>query len=101
MTSIDLQNKILNTKNNILNKDTLWVYQQNNFDVFLDNVVIKIIKIIKFILSSKITINIKKKFLKIINNLIDKISSDKSFPLNKKNLIIKKFKTRSQNWYSI
>ena len=34
MTSIDLQNKILNFKNNFLNKDTLWVYQQNNFDLF-------------------------------------------------------------------
>ena len=86
MTSIDLQNKILNFKNNILNKDTLWVYQQNNFDLFLDKVVIEIIKFIKLILISKTTMLIKNKILKIINSFIDKISSDKNFPLNKKNL---------------
>ena len=85
MTSIDLQNKILNFKNNILNKDTLWVYQQNNFDLFLDKVVIEIIKFIKLILISKTTMLIKNKILKIINSFIDKISSDKNFPLNKKN----------------
>ena len=44
MTSADLQNKILNFKNNILNKENLWIYQQNNFDLFLDKVVIEIIK---------------------------------------------------------
>ena len=86
MTSIDLQNKILNFKNNFLNKDTLWVYQQNNFDLFLDQVVIEIIKFIKLILISKTTMLIKNKILKIINSFIDKISSDKNFPLNKKNL---------------
>ena len=85
MTSIDLQNKILNFKNNILNKDTLWVYQQNNFDLFLDKVVIEIIKFIKLILISKTTMTIKEKILKIINSFIDKISSDKNFSLNKKN----------------
>ena len=85
MTSIDLQNKILNFKNNFLNKDTLWVYQQNNFDLFLDKVVIEIIKFIKLILISKTTMLIKNKILKIINSFIDKISSDKNFPLNKKN----------------
>ena len=85
MTSIDLQNKILNFKNNFLNKDTLWVYQQNNFDLFLDQVVIEIIKFIKLILISKTTMLIKNKILKIINSFIDKISSDKNFPLNKKN----------------
>ena len=96
MTSVDLQNKILNFKNNFSNKEEFWVYQQNNFDVFLDNVVIKIIKIIKFILSSKLTMNIKKKFLKIINNLIDKISSDKSFPLDKQNFDYSKIEKLNQ-----
>ena len=85
MTSIDLQNKIKNFKNNFLNKDTLWVYQQNNFDLFLDKVVIEIIKFIKLILISKTTMLIKNKILKIMNSFIDKISSDKNFPLNKKN----------------
>ena len=85
MTSADLQNKIFNFKNNILNKEDLWVYQQNNFDLFLDKVVIVIIKFIKLILISKTTMIIKDKILKIINGLIDKISSDKNFPLNKQN----------------
>ena len=96
MTSVDFQNKILNFKKNFSNKEEFWVYQQNNFDVFLDNVVIKIIKIIKFILSSKLTMNIKKKFLKIINNLIDKISSDKSFPLDKQNFDYSKIEKLNQ-----
>ena len=96
MTSVDLQNKILNFKKNFSNKEEFWVYQQNNFDVFLDNVVIKIIKIIKFILNSKLTMNIKKKFLKIINNLIDKISSDKSFPLDKQNFDYSKIEKLNQ-----
>ena len=85
MTSADLQNKILNFKNNILNKEDIWVYQQNNFDLFLDKVVIEIIKITKFILNSKATMKIKDKFLKTINSLIDKISSNKNFPVNKLN----------------
>ena len=85
MTSADLQNKILNFKNNFLNKEDLWVYQQNNFDLFLDKVVIEIIKITKFILNSKTTMIIKEKILKTINSLIDKISSNKSFPVNKLN----------------
>jgi len=85
MTSADLQNKILNFKNNILNKEDIWVYQQNNFDLFLDNVVIEIIKIIKLILNSKTTMIIKEKILKTINSLIDKISSNKNFPVNKLN----------------
>jgi hypothetical protein len=85
MTSVDLQNKILNFKNNFLNKEDLWVYQQNNFDLFLDKVVIEIIKITKFILNSKTTMIIKEKILKTINSLIDKISSNKNFPVNKLN----------------
>ena len=85
MTSADLQNKILNFKNNFLNKEDLWIYQQNNFDLFLDKVVIEIIKITKFILNSKTTMIIKEKILKTINSLIDKISSTKSFPVNKLN----------------
>ena len=85
MTSAELQNKILNFKNNILNKEDLWIYQQNNFDLFLDKVVIEIIKITKLILSSKTTIMIKEKILKAINSLIDKISSNKNFPVNKLN----------------
>jgi len=85
MTSADLQNKILNFKNNFSNKEDLWVYQQNNFDLFLDKVVIEIIKITKFILNSKTTMVIKKKILKTINSLIDKISSNKNFTVNKLN----------------
>ena len=85
MTSADLQNKILNFKNNFLNKEDLWVYQQNNFDLFLDKVVIEIIKITKFILNSKTTMIIKEKVLKTLNSLIDKISSSKNFPVNKIN----------------
>ena len=85
MTSADLQNKIINFKNNFLNKEDLWIYQQNNFDLFLDKVVIEIIKIIKFILDSKTTMIIKDKILKTINSFIDKISSNKSFPVNKLN----------------
>ena len=85
MTSADLQNKIVNFKNKILNKEDLWVYQQNNFDLFLDKVVIEIIKIIRLILNSKTTMIIKEKILKTINSLIDKISSNKNFPVNKLN----------------
>ena len=85
MTSADLQNKIINFKNNFLNKDDLWIYQKNNFDLFLDKVVIEIIKITKLILNSKTTMIIKEKILKTINSLIDKISSKKSFPVNKLN----------------
>ena len=62
MTSADLQNKILNFKNNILNKEDIWVYQQNNFDLFLDKVVIEFIKITKFILNSKTTVIIRENF---------------------------------------
>ena len=85
MTSADLQNKIINFKNNFLNKEDLWIYQKNNFDLFLDKVVIEIIKITKFILNSKTTMIIKEKILKTINSLIDKISSNKNFPVNKLN----------------
>ena len=85
MTSVDLQNKILNFKNNFLNKEDLWIYQQNNFDLFLDKVVIEIIKITKFIFNSKTTMIIKEKILKTINSLIDKIFSNKNFPDNKIN----------------
>jgi len=86
MTSADLQNKILNFKNNILNKEEFWVYQQNKFDLFLDNVVIQIIKITKLILNSKTTMIIKEKILKTINILIDKISTNKNFPVNRLNI---------------
>ena len=85
MTSADLQNKIINFKNNFLNKEDPWIYQKNNFDLFLDNVVIEIVKITKFILNSKTTMIIKEKILKTINSLIDKISSNKNFPDNKIN----------------
>ena len=85
MTSADLQNKIINFKNNFLNKEDLWIYQKNNFDLFLDKVVIEIIKITKFILNSKTTMIIKEKILKTLNSLIDKISSNKNFPVNKLN----------------
>ena len=85
MTSADLQNKIINFKDNFLNKEDLWIYKQNNFDLFLDNVVIQIIKITKLILISKTTMIIKEKILKTINSLIDKISSNKNFPVNKIN----------------
>ena len=90
MTSVDLQNKILSFKNKILNKEDLWIYQQNNFDLFLDKVVIEIIKITKLILNSKTTMIIKEKILKTINSLIDKILSNKSFPVNKLNFDNKK-----------
>ena len=85
MISADLQNKIVNFRNNYLNKDNLFVYEQNNFDLFLDKVVIEIIKIIKLILHSRTTMIIKEKILKTLNSLIDKISSNKSFPVNKIN----------------
>ena len=85
MISADLQNKIVNFRNNYLNKDNLFVYEQNNFDLFLDRVVIEIIKITKFILNSKTTMIIKDKILKTLNSLIDKISSNKNFPVNKLN----------------
>ena len=85
MISTDLQNKILIFKNNFCKKDELWVYQQNNFDLFLDKVVIEIIKITKLILINKRTMIIKEKILKTINSLIDKISFNKNFPVNKLN----------------
>ena len=85
MISADLQNKIVNFRNNFLNKDNLFVYEQNNFDLFLDKVVIEIIKIIKLILHSRTTMIIKEKILKTLNSLIDKISSNKNFPVNKIN----------------
>ena len=85
MISADLQNKILNFKNNFCKKDELWVYQQNNFDLILDKVVIEIIKITKLILTNKTIMIIKEKILKTINSLIDKISSNKNFPVNKIN----------------
>ena len=58
-----------------------WAYQQNNFDLFLDRVVIEIIKITKLILTNKTTMIIKEKILKTINSLIDKISSNKKFQI--------------------
>jgi len=96
MTSVDLQNKILNFKNNILNKEDIWIYQQNNFDLFLDKGVIEFIKITKLILNSKITMIIKEKILKTINSLIDKISSNKNFPVNKLNFDNSKFEKLDQ-----
>ena len=47
MTSTDLQNKIIQFKKNFTIKDDFWVYEQNNFDLFLDEVVIVIAKITK------------------------------------------------------
>ena len=85
MTSANLQNKIIQFKKNLANKNDFWVYEQNDFDLFLDKVVIEIIKITKLILKSKMTMIIKDKILKIINSLIDKISSRKNFPNNKIN----------------
>ena len=85
MISTDLQNKILIFKNNFCKKDELWVYQQNNFDLFLDKVVIEIIKITKLILTNKKIMIIKGKILKTINSLVDKISYNKNFPVNKLN----------------
>ena len=85
MISADLHNKIINFRNNFLNKENIFTYEQNNFDLFLDKVVIEIIKITKFILNSKTTMIIKDKFLKTINSLIDKISNNKDFPVNKLN----------------
>ena len=92
MTTTDLQNKIVNFKNTFLRKEEPFVYQQNNFDLFLDNVVIEIIKITKFILNSKTTMILKEKILKTVNSLIDKISYNKNFPVNKLNLDNKKLK---------
>ena len=85
MTSTDLQNRILNFKSNFLGKEKPLIYQKNDFDLFLDKFVIEIIQIIKLILSSKTTMIIKDKILKTINSLIDKISSNKNFPVNKLN----------------
>ena len=61
MTSADLQNKIVNFKNKILNKEDLWFYEQNYFDLFLDKVVIEIIKITRLIL--KYIFKTKKKII--------------------------------------
>ena len=83
--SNDLQFEILKFKNNFLNKDKLWVYEQNDFDLFLDKFVIEIIKITKLTLNNKATMIIKEKILKILNGLIDKIISNKNLPVNKFN----------------
>jgi len=85
MTSANLQNKIIQFKKKLANKNNFWVYEQNDFDLFLDKVVIEIIKITKLILKSKMTMIIKDKILKTINSFIDKISSRKNFPVNKIN----------------
>ena len=85
MTSANLQNKIIQLKKKLANKNDFWVYEQNDFDLFLDKVVIEIIKITKLILKSKMTMIIKDKILKTINSFIDKISSRKNFPVNKLN----------------
>ena len=85
MTSTDLQNKIINFKNNFLNKDNHFVYEQNDFDLFLDNVVIQIIKITKLILDNKITMTIKEKILKTLNSFVDNITFNKNYPINKNN----------------
>ena len=85
MTSANLQNKIIQLKKKLANKNDFWVYEQNDFDLFLDKVVIEIIKITKLILKSKMTMIIKDKILKTINSFIDKISSRKNFPVNKIN----------------
>ena len=85
MNSNDLNNKIINFKNRFLTKEKVLIYKQNDFDLFLDKFVIEIIKITKFILNSKATMIVKEKILKTINSLIDKISSNKNFPINKLN----------------
>ena len=53
MNNIDLKNKIEIFKKNFLNKEKHLVYKQNNFDLFLDKIVIKIIEIIKIALNNK------------------------------------------------
>ena len=83
MTSTDLQNKIIQFKKNFTIKDDFWVYEQNNFDLFLDEVVIVIAKITKLILNNKYKVIVKEKILKIINSFIDRISSNRNFSSNK------------------
>ena len=96
MDSSDLQNKILNFKNSFSNKDEIWIYEQNNFDLFLDKVVIEIVKIIKLILNIKATMIIKDKILRTLNIFIDKISSNKNFSANNLNLENPKIKKLDQ-----
>ena len=96
MISADLHNKIINFRNNFLNKENIFTYEQNNFDLFLDKVVIEIIKIIKLILHSRATMIIKDKILKILNSLIDKISYNKYVPVNKINFDNSKIETLDQ-----
>ena len=83
MTSTDLQNRIIQFKKNFTIKDDFWVYEQNNFDLFLDEVVIVIAKITKLILNNKYKVIVKEKILKIINSFIDRISSNRNFSSNK------------------
>ena len=83
MTIIDLQNKITNFKNNYLNKEEVWIYEQNNFILFMDKVVIEFIKIIKVALNSKVGMKLKEIILKIINSLIEKITLKKDISNNK------------------
>ena len=85
MNNIDLQNKIDIFKKNFLNKERHLVYKQNNFDLFLDKIVIKIIEIIKIALNNKKIMIIKAKVLKSINTLIETIFAKKTFSLNKRN----------------
>ena len=79
MNNIDLQNKIDIFKKNFLNKERHLVYKQNNFDLFLDKIVIKIIEIIKIALNNKKIMIIKAKVLKSINTLIETIFAKKTF----------------------
>jgi len=73
MASNDLQNKIINFKNNFLRKDNFFVYEQNDFDLFIDSTFNFIEKILIFLDNN---LKIKNNFLniiKVIKNTITKI----------------------------
>jgi len=96
MNSADLQKKILDFKNSFLNKEVIFVFEHNNFDLFLNMVVVKIIKIIKLILNSNSLMIIKDKILKPLNNLLKKITSNKNIPTNKLNFDVSKVEKLEQ-----
>ena len=73
MASNDLQNKIINFKNNFLRKDNFFVYEQNDFDLFIDSTFNFLEKILIFLDNN---LKIKNNFLniiKVIKNTITKI----------------------------
>ena len=73
MASNELQNKIINFKNNFLRKDNFFVYEQNDFDLFIDSTFNFIEKILIFLDNN---LKIKNNFLniiKVIKNTITKI----------------------------